>query len=463
MKYHFLINIWTAICLACPSWLRAEVSLPEIFTDNMVLQQRSDVKIWGWATPLEKVTVTTSWDGASREVVADNQANWALTVPTPAAGGPYEMKITGHNQLTISNILIGEVWLCAGQSNMEWTAQSGIEGAEAAMSAANWPDIRLIKIKHRTAASPQIDLATRGWSVCTPETMGRHSAVAYFFARQLQQKMGVPIGIIDDSWGGTPAEAWVEAATVASSPLLSEAAKKLRNEPWGPPIPGRIYHAMVAPITPFRIAGALWYQGETNTANPATYTELLSALIGQWRSAWGYDFPFFFVQIAPYKYETPAVGAMVRDAQRRALAVPKTGMVVTSDIGDVNDIHPRNKHDVGIRLANLALQRHYQLPIGEVSGPLFQRSEVVNGAIRIHFDHAEGLVDRDGKVDGFELAGQDGQYVPAVATIEGKTVLLRSPGVPKPVFARFAWDNTATPDLFNQAGLPASCFQTEKP
>ena len=456
LRLHLLLPLLLPLQL-----LHANVSLPAIFTGNMVLQQNAEVRLWGWGKPLEKITVTTSWSNDTLRTVADNQANWEVKLPTPKAGGPYEITIQGYNQRKLSNVLTGEVWLCSGQSNMEWTAGMGIDNGEEEIKNANYPDIRFIKIGYRTAATPQVDAFSDGWEVCTPESMSNHSAVAYFFARKLQAELGVPIGLIDDNWGGTAAESWVPGKVFEADVMLAEAAKLLKNEPWATDQPGIIYHAMVAPLTHFNIAGVIWYQGETNTANPLTYKELFSTLIKTWRSEWGYEFPFYFAQIAPWKgYGAGGSGALVRDAQRRTLEVPNTGMVVTSDIGNLDNIHPKNKQDVGLRMANLALKNYYKTTDVEASGPLYRSFEIEKNKIRIFFDHADGLQGRGGALTHFEIAGEDQVFQPAEAVIEGSTVVVSSKNVKLPVTVRFAMSNTAEPNLFNGAGLPGSCFTT---
>lgn len=439
----------------------ANISLPAIFTDNMVLQRETEVKIWGWAKSLEKVTLQASWSGETFETVADNYARWEIILPTPKAGGPYQITLKGYNQITLSNILVGEVWLCSGQSNMEWPAASGIDGKEEAIKNAKHPNIRFFTVQHRTATVPQIDLASEGWEICSPETMTYFSAAAYFFGKKLQEELDVPIGLIHSSWGGTPAEAWTSAQVIESDLLLARAADLLPSEPWGPGHPGSIYNAMIAPLTQFKIAGTIWYQGERNTNNAATYKETFSALINSWRAEWGYYFPFYFAQIAPFRGYGGEAGVIVRDAQRRTLELLETGMVVTSDIGDTIDIHPRNKLDVGLRFANLALKNHYKVSEKEASGPLFRTCQLEKDRVRVFFDHAEGLHIEGATCTDFELAGPDGVFHPAGAKIEGGTVLVSAGNVFQPTALRFAWSNTATPNLFNGAGLPTSCFSVK--
>ena len=442
--------------------LAADVSLPGIFSDNMVLQQNSTVEIWGWAKPGEETKLVASWNGDTLSTVPDNQSHWEIALKTPQAGGPFTITIQGNNRIVLKNVLIGEVWLCSGQSNMEWSATSGIDNAQQEVAAANYPNIRFFRVDHRTALDPQIDLkSSSGWSACTPETMQNFSAVAYFFARRIYQQTGIPIGLINSSWGGTPAEAWTPESIYQNNQKLANSAARLDEVPWGPIEPGRLYNAMIAPITRFDIAGAIWYQGESNTRNADTYRETFTALINSWRSQWGYEFPFYFVQIAPFSYGETRNGVRGRDEQRRTLKLKNTGMAVICDVGDTTDIHPQNKQDVGLRLANLALKHHYQVLDQLADPPLFSGFTTSNNKVTVSFMNAAGLHAKSKRSVLFELAGPDGIYYPARATIKGETVLLQSKEVKQPVQVRYAWGNTTAADLFNQANLPMSSFSSE--
>ncbi len=437
------------------------VDVPAIFGSGMVLQKNSEVTIWGWGKSGEEITVTGSWNGKAVKTKASNQAQWQLKLATPAAGGPYTLTIQGYNTIELADVLIGEVWLVSGQSNMEWSPRMGIDNAVQEIAAANYPNIRFFSVAHRTADGPQLDLGGQ-WSAATPQSTQDFSAVAYFFGRELHQNLDVPIGLINSSWGGTPAEVWMQPEVIAAAPELAKTANNHKEVPWCPVAPGKAYHAMIAPLIPYQIAGVLWYQGETNTAFPHTYSELLTALIGNWRNLWGYEFPFYFAQIAPYTYGRPQEGAILRDEQRQTLSVPKTGMVVTSDIGNTADIHPTNKLDVGKRFASIALNKTYGKTALPVSGPLYREMKVEGNKIRLYFDHAEqGLVSRGKELTLFEIAGQDQQFVPAKAKIDGSTIVVSARGVKDPAAVRFAWSNTAEPNLFNKEGLPASAFRTD--
>ena len=438
----------------------ANISLPEIFSDNMVLQQKSDVILWGWAKTGETIVVRADWMDNDISVKASDQGTWKITLKTPPAGGPFNIHLKGYNEIILKNVLIGEVWLCSGQSNMEMSAQSGINNSEEEIKNANYPEIRLFTVSSSTSHFPQDHLAGR-WSVCTPEEMKTFSAIGYFFARKLHNELGVPVGIINSSWGGTPAEAWMPEEAIQKDDFLHQAAAKQKPVPWGPVEPARIYNAMINPLIPFHIAGVLWYQGEANTINYYAYKQLLSALITSWRSKWGYDFPFYYAQIAPYKYGNPFEGVEVRDAERRALDVPNTGMAVLSDICDTLNIHPKNKQDGAMRLANIALNRFYKSVKLEDSGPLYKGMTIDKNKAIISFDHSEGLHAKGDKLTYFEIAGEDKVFYPAEAKIKDRQVIVLSKKVKSPVAVRFAWRNTATPNLFNGVNLPASCFTTE--
>ncbi|MFC4097327.1 sialate O-acetylesterase [Euzebyella saccharophila] len=442
----------------------AKITLPNIFGDHMVLQRNESAKIWGWAQTGEELTVTTSWDGKKYKVKTPITAVWEVFVNTPEAGGPFNITIEGfENEIVLNDVLIGEVWLCSGQSNMQWTAttNAGIDNAEEEIKKADYPNIRFFTVERRTAEFPQDDLPGT-WEVCSPETMKDFSAVAYFFARRIQGEMNIPIGLVNNAWGGSPAEVWATRSVFEENEDLKKDAYSLKETPWSPVTPSYLYNGMVHALTGFKIAGTIWYQGESNVSRHGNYTKLFSKTVGSWRKAWGYEFPFYFVQIAPYKYDTPEVGAYLRNSQRIAQKViPNSGMVVVSDIATINDIHPPNKQDVGLRLANLALKETYKKYEGEVHGPLYKSHKVDGKKVEVHFDHADGLMAKGKTITHFELAAGDGKWYPAKAKIKDDRIILTSKKVAEPVKVRFGWSNTAEPNLFNEAGLPASAFISE--
>ncbi|MFD0797304.1 sialate O-acetylesterase [Maribacter chungangensis] len=451
----FLLSIVSFIQFAY-----ADITLPRIFGDNMVLQRESEVYLYGWASPNETFNITTGWDGKTIEVKTGINAKWRVQVTTPKAGGPYEIEFNGNkNTIKLKNVLIGEVWLASGQSNMEWSANSGIVDAATEIQNARYPNIRLFTVDKRTATTPQ-EYVSGDWEICSPETMADFSAVAYFFARRVQEEMNIPVGLIDASWGASSAEVWTPEYVFDEHPQLKESHKLIKTNQWAPIERSTLYNAMIAPLTNFKISGALWYQGESNTANAQSYKDLFTKMIMSWRKEWGADFPFYYVQIAPYNYGRAHEGAIVRDQQRRALTLPNTGMVVTSDICTVDDIHPQNKQDVGLRLANIALKEHFNVLKTEVYGPLFKNFETNDRELLVHLDHANGLHFKAKSDSFFEIAGADGVYHTAKPKIRNNTVVLTAKQVSVPVSVRFAWGNTDIPGLFNAAELPTSTFSS---
>ncbi|MDN5201483.1 sialate O-acetylesterase [Fulvivirgaceae bacterium BMA10] len=447
--------------LLCSNRLLADVRLPAVISDHMVLQQKSQVTIWGWASPGEEVSVSGSWDEEVVKAKTNHFSKWSLKIATPEAGGPYTLLIKGANTIELKDILIGEVWVCSGQSNMEWSAKHGFNNAQEEVKNADYPNIRFFQIPKAASEYPQEDCHAT-WVQCTPETMEGFSAVGYFFGRKLHKDLNVPIGLINTSWGGTPAEAWTPEEVIENDPELRETAKAIPENAYRPANAGVLYNAMIHPIVPFEIAGSIWYQGESNTANAATYKKLFTKMIQGWREAWDKTFPFYYVQIAPFKYGPPVVGALVREAQLKSMELEKTGMVVVSDIGNINDIHPRNKQDVGYRLALWSLAKDHGQKQLTYSGPVYRSMQIEKNKIRIFFDHAEnGLKAQGGKLTHFMIAGGDQTFEPAKAVIDGNTVLVSSKSIKEPVAVRFAFSNTAEPNLFNTEGLPASTFRTD--
>ncbi|WP_029036261.1 sialate O-acetylesterase [Salinimicrobium xinjiangense] len=435
----------------------SNVSLPAIFSNDMVLQRNTEARIWGWAKPGEVVKISTSWSTDTIQTKAGNNGSWEIFLPTPNLREPQEVTITGYNTIVLKNVLLGEVWLVSGQSNMEWTAAAGIDNAEEAIAGAENPNIRFFTVHDRTAPTPQQDLGGE-WVASTPETMKHFSAVAYFFGNKLNIELDVPIGLIDSSWGGTPAEVWMPAEVIEENEELSKAAAMLPDVEWGPRKPGALYNAMIAPLTNLKIAGVLWYQGESNTDNADHYEQIFSTLIDSWRQKWNSELPFYYAQIAPYDYGDNFAGVKVRDAQRRVLKMPKTGMVMTSDIGDLEDIHPRNKKDVGLRFANLALNEIYGKKTAAYF-PLFERVEKKRNRLRIYFKDSEELrLDKQNPVSQFEVAGEDGEFKSVEMKIKKNVVELDVKNIENPVEVRYSWKNAGTSNIFNEAGLPASSF-----
>lgn len=446
--------------LSLPSFSFA-VHMPEVFASHMVMQRNSDVEIWGWGHPMENIKVSTSWDEAVYETQVDNQGNWRIVAQTSEGGGPYSITIKGYDQIILEDVLLGEVWICSGQSNMEWSANSGIDDAEQHSSEANHPTIRFFDVKTMSAESPQRDVSG-SWSVCTPETMAKTSAIGYFFARELSKKLGVPVGMINSTWGGTPAETWTPEEIITNSEALSEGAAMLKPAPWGPIESGRVYNAMIHPLIPFSVAGVIWYQGEANVDNADYYQTLMTSMVKEWRTRWDDEFPFYFAQIAPYKYSLD-LGVALRDAQRRCLeSIPNSGMVMTSDIGDTTDIHPQNKLDVGIRFGKMALAKNYAVGTEPSEGPLPTTAIFESEVVRISFSNGVGLHSRSHLLNEFEVMGEDGQWQIVRAVVEEGMVRLQCEGIREPNMVRFEWKSNLVPTLFNGEGLPASSFLLKK-
>lgn len=636
-----------AALLCLSGAVSAKVVLPPMFSDNMVLQQQSDAPIWGEAKPMKTVKITTSWDGKTYETQADKQGRWKLSVSTPEAGGPYEITLTDGQKLVLKNVLIGEVWICSGQSNMEMPLKGWgkILDYEKEIAAANHPNIRLLHVEHVTATQPQTDIAIRdnGWQVCYPLTIPEFSATAYFFGREISQTQNVPVGLIHTSWGGTNAESWISGKMLKEMPDFAKVVEEVKAMPdrnamkaeylkglqawenlvddgfatgkpvraaaslddagWGnmtfpgmveeqgldgfdgliwlrrtidipaswagkkvqlslgaiddnditywngrevgrtngysatrlytvpaklvkagpltlavrvmdtgggcgmiddlylrsdngeqislagewkyqvaadarkeglppadmsenPNLPTSLYNAMIHPLVPYGIRGAIWYQGENNASRAYQYRELFPLVIENWRKDWGQDFPFYFVQLANYMKTSPQPAdsdwAELREAQTRTLSVANTGMAVIIDKGDANDIHPKDKQTVGHRLALAARAQTYgeQIPY---SGPMYRSYQVAGDKIILSFDHTDGgLKSGDGKaLQGFAIAGRDHKFHWAKAEIEGDKIVVSSPDVPYPVAVRYAWANNPVCNLYNGAGLPASPFRTD--
>ena len=453
--------------LMFPLWASGKIMLPAILTDHMVLQQEQTVKIWGWTSKSsETIRVQPSWN---KEIISTKaiRGYWEVEVRTPSYGGPYTIDIQGHEKITIHDVLIGEVWLASGQSNMEMTVDSTTRGFPGMMdypreiSAADYPKIRLFLVPRRMSLTPQDDLVAQ-WEHCQPETVKEFSAVAYVFAEQLHKKLRIPVGIISSSWGGTNAETWVRKEYMEADRDLARFSQEVTEGDARPNRPGSAFNAMIHPLLNFTIKGALWYQGESNRANADQYHQVMEVLIKNWREEWGYNFPFYFVQIAPYDYKSGTPGAYIREAQLNTLAVSKTGRVVTNDIGKLTKIHRRKKREVGERLALWALARDYGQTDLVYSGPLFRSMEVKGAKAILDFDHAEGgLIKRGVALTGFEIAGQDRIFHPAEASISGQRVVVKSDKVSQPVAVRLAFDDQVVHNLFNAAGLPASPFRTD--
>jgi sialate O-acetylesterase len=442
----------------------AKIILPSVFADNMVLQQNSEVAIWGWSDPGETVKIVTSWNSKDTvKVKADNFSAWKTTIKTTNAGGPYSIQILGSSKVELKNVMLGEVWICSGQSNMEMSVNWKLINGEEDAAQANNPNIRIFHIQKTGAEFPQ-QTCNATWTVCTPENMRNTSAVGYFFARELQQKLNVPVGIIVSAWGGTPAEVWIEKSRVENDPVLNR-HKYNQHFDWWPGTAGSLYNSMIFPVIPYGIAGAIWYQGESNCDNYQIYSSLMKTLIENWRSDFKKDFPFYLVQIAPYNYGDKGTSEYLREQQEIVTkTVPNTGMVVITDLVDnIKDIHPKDKLNVGKRLANYALAETYKQNVGAYKSPSFQSMQVEKGKVHLMFnDVLTGLKSTGKTPERFLIAGEDKNFVPATAKMDGSTIILSSKLVKTPVAVRFCFDDTTMPDVFSSEGLPLAPFRTDK-
>jgi sialate O-acetylesterase len=507
-----LINTAIAVLFLGLSPLRADVTLPAIFSDHMVLQSDAAVPVWGWAEPGEQITVSIA--GQTKTATADAGGNWKLALAPLKAGEALTMTVKGKNSITIQDVVVGEVWLCSGQSNMAMTVNRA-KDFDAEKAAATLPLIRQFREQSGGAATPQAKGQGK-WELCSPETVGSFSATAYFFGLNLHKKLNVPVGLINSSVGGTPVEAWtsldaqkkipelqpmIEAyeksaaawdpakaqetyekqlaafkaaaakAKAANKPLRGRPPRKPGDPKSGGKLPSSLFNGKISPLIPYAIRGAIWYQGEANAKSLESgklYATQLAALIKDWRTRWGEgDFPFAWVQLPDYK--APQKEAVeddgwpsVRESMLKTLALPNTGMAIAMGTGEAGNIHPQNKQAVGLRLASWALADVYKKPGFASCGPLPSGSEIKRSEIVVTFSHTDGgLIAEGGELKGFAIAGADKKWVRATAKISGATIIVSSPDVKEPKAVRYAWANNPDCNLQNGAGIPASPFRTD--
>ena len=488
-----------ALFILLPAFLNAEVRLPHVLSSHMVVQRDQPIHMWGWASPGAQLTVTLGTAHAT--TTTDDLKHWSVYLPPMSAGGPYSITIDGDGgKITLDDVLIGDVWIASGQSNMEmplsgFGPKSPVKGGEDAAAHATDTKLRLLMVPRVSSASP-LDDTTTTWQVCSPETAHDFSAVAYFFVHEIRSLETVPIGVVDSSWGGTPGEAWTSMSALSADanlmPVfktwtqfmdeqtnLAETREREKREddaarvagtplpahPWHPDpmsyAPAGLFNGMIAPLTKMSIKGVIWYQGETNSKldRAAVYGRGFPAMIADWRQQWGQgDFPFLFVQISSFRSNAYEAWGVLRDAQRRTLAVRNTGMAVTIDIGNPTDVHPTDKETVGHRLASLAEVIAYDKK-ENASGPLFQRADVEGAGIRVRFT-SKDLVCKE-QCAGFEIASDDHHFVPADATVQGDSLWVSAGTVVHPIYVRYAWANAPAVSLFDSAGLPAPTFTNE--
>lgn len=452
----------------------ARIILSPLFSDNMVLQQKDNVALWGRSETNKNIIITTSWNNRTYRTKADATGNWKIKVCTPKAGGPYKISFNDGEEFVLQNILIGEVWICSGQSNMEMPVDGSsgrIENYQEELAAANYPNIRLLKVEKSTSTQPLSEAHfNTGWQACSSKTVSDFSAVAYFFARDIQKHHNIPIGLIQSAYSGSPAESWVSGPSLKKMKDYDSLVDIISSAPGSPEnahIPTVLYNAMIHPLVPYNIRGVIWYQGEGNAAKAYQYQTLFPLLINDWRQQWGKKkLPFYFVQLANFKELQTSPGesdwAELREAQLKTLALPETGMAVAIDLGEEKDIHPRNKKDVGLRLARIARANVYKEKI-PYSGPIYKSHRIVGNKIIISFTHFSGglKIKDDNTLRGFAIAGADKKFHWAKAEIKGDKVIVWADQVSRPAAVRYAWAINPVFNLYNGAGLPASPFRTD--
>jgi sialate O-acetylesterase len=504
-------SIWCAgvVLMALCSAAQAELRLPSVFTNHMVLQRDMPVPVWGWADAGAEVAVV--FDGQTKKAKADDNGKWRVTLDPLSTGEPRSLVVeSGSDRLEVTDVLVGEVWICSGQSNMEWPIAASSDGDLAVLGKGN-PNIRFLTVAMAGEQKP-LDDFDGAWELCTPETLRNFSAVGYHFGNRIQQATGVPVGLIDNAWGGSACEAWIPLEKMADNELYAATLKHWENEAakadepalraefakvhgeWkkrmqaavaaGEAIPGwprpghhlltqsrpaNLYNSMVAPIMPYAVRGAIWYQGESNAGRAEQYRDMFPLMVETWREAWGQgDFPFYWVQLADFMDEQPNPGdsawAELREAQTMSLdRLPHSGQAVIIDRGEGRDIHPRDKHTVGDRLARHALANEYGIGVAHTS-PRYKSSEVKGNEMIITVGDCDRLYafDTANKLTGFAIAGEDKKWVWADAKLVGdRQIAVSSPEVPNPVAVRYAWADNPVCNVFSAAGLPLTPFRTD--
>jgi sialate O-acetylesterase len=478
MKLQRLLLFFSASVLAaviCPAQADAQVKLAGLFTDGMVLQQKATVPVWGWDKPGAKITMTASWSKKVNDAVCDASGKFILKIATPSAGGPYSLTVSDGKPVKLSNVLIGEVWMCMGQSNMEIPMKGfksqPILGSNEAILESKDDQIRLFTVPRGSTTTMQHDIKPSQWLEASPESVSKFSAVGYYYGRELHKLLHVPIGLINCSYSGSSVQAWMDTATLKAFPEIkipapTDSIKEVSRTPT------TLYNAMLHGIIGYGIKGAIWYQGESNYSEPAQYDSLFTTFVKVLRSKWGIgDFPFYYTQIAPYDYaQLPPYNkggkynsAFLRDVQRLDQdKIPNCGMAVTMDIGEQATIHPPRKEPVGLRLAYLALAKTYGMQGFGYQSPTYDSMKINGSDAVIKFKNAyNGLTSFFKEMTTFEIAGADKHFYPAKATIKGSTVVVSSPGVKTPVAVRYAFKDFVVGDLFGTDGLPVSSFRTD--
>ncbi len=466
-NYSLLLTLLLVFIFSSGS-LYGEVKMPAVFGDNMVLQQKIDASLWGTASKNATVRITTSWNNKSYSVRSDSEGKWKIKVSTPSAGGPYEVSVSDGSILKFKNVMIGEVWICSGQSNMEMPMKGymnqPVKGSNEAIASSTNPSIRLFTVQKATSLQPG-DNFTGSWKNCEPENVSEFSATAYYFGLMLNKVLNVPIGLINTSWGGTRIEPWISEEGFSKFGFITLPDKNQQGA-ISPQTPTVLFNAMIKPMVGYGIRGAIWYQGESNRNEADKYALLLPGMIENWRSLWGVgEFPFYYVQIAPFDYGTTGLSsAFLREAQLKAsTAIPNIGLASIIDIGEKDNIHPADKKTGSDRLAYLALVNTYGKKGFACSGPVLKDMNVSGSIVKLTFNNAaNGLTSFGKELSCFEVAGANKRFFPAKAFITSSGITLLSPSVAEPVAVRYAFKDFIIGDLFNTEGLPASSFRTDE-
>lgn len=469
-------SLGVAVIMALGLNAGAEIKLPAFFGDNMVLQQNTDARMWGTADASSTVTVTPGWTSEKYTTKADKDGKWKITIPTPSAGGPYDVTVSDGTPLTLNNVMLGEVWLCSGQSNMEMPMKGfknqPVEGANMAILKSRNPDIRLFTVKRNSSTVP-VDDVTGSWAEASPATVRNFSATAYFFGRQIEELLDVPVGLIVVSWGGSACEAWMNDEMLQAFPEAAANIPAVDGKiPSKNRTPSVLFKGMLNPLIGLAMRGVIWYQGEDNWNRAHSYTDMFSTMIKGWRDLWGQDeFPFYYCQIAPYDYAIITEpgkeiinSAYLREAQARVEhIVPNTGMAVLMDAGWPEGIHPPKKQVAGERLALLALNKTYGIEGIGAESPVYKSMEVKGDTVVVSFDRAPEWIAGKNSFESkqFQLAGEDRVFHPAKAWISRSKVMVKSDAVPHPVAVRYAFENASEGDLFSTDGLPVSSFRSD--
>lgn len=473
MKKQIIIAV---LCFFGSFYMQSQIKLPALFTDNMMLQQNMEAPIWGWGNKNEMLQISTSWDAKTYEVKVDRIGKWNVSVKTPVAGGPYTISVSnGKETKVIKNILIGEVWLCSGQSNMEMPLKGffgqPVKGGNNEVVRSTNNNIRFITVPRSTVLKPESDFEG-SWQVASPRTTGSFSATAWYFGSLLQEVLQVPVGLIEVSYGGSNVEAWMNAEMLKDFSNVNIATKKEDFKEAPNREPTTLFNGMLSPVIGYGIKGAIWYQGESNRDRPFQYKDLFEKMVSSWRTLWNQgEFPFYFAQIAPFDYKRyhsdnyleKYNSAYLREAQLKASKeIPNSGMAVLMDIGEKDNIHPVDKEKGGSRLAYLALAKTYKIDGFEFESPEFNAMEVKGSTVTVSFKNIPNGVTSFGKeVLGFEIAGEDKVFYPAKASLRSKSVLLASPKVENPVAVRYLFKDFTEAEVFSVGGLPMSSFRTD--